>query len=261
LHNRRVVRHRSSFWPFALACLLAVSCGDANPTTPTPPASGTLSIAPQADLLTIGASAALQAMLTSPSGTSQAVAASWSTDDGRVAGVDRQGRVTALGSGSTSVRAAFEGLTAALAIRVVPDFAGTWSGSARVAACSSPVPAICQRDYAVGTAYVTRVTLVQSRDAVTATLYAPYPAALPTVPAPVVDATLSGRIELGGALPMTGVLVGSTPSSPPVGTIGDWRTAIDTTQPIQRGAYTEVTPGSGGITSITWELVGLTRTS
>jgi hypothetical protein len=75
----------------------------------------------------------------------------------------------------------------------------------------------------------------------------------------VVDATLSGRIDIGGRLPMTGTLVGPTPTAPPVGTINDWRTEIDTTQPVMRGTYTEVTTTTSGSTSITWEFVGLTR--
>lgn len=244
-----------------LCCAGFVACGsDTTPTTPSQPGAGTLAITPQSDFLTIGAVVTLQATLTDSSGVPRVVAADWSADDGRVVGIDRQGRMTALASGTTNVRAAFDQRTATLAVRVAPDFAGTWSGPARVTACTNPAPTICQRDYAVGTQFVTRVTLVQSRDQVVGTLYAPYPAALPTIPPAVVDATLSGRIDLGGQLPMIGALVGPTPTAPPVGTITDWRSEIDPTQPILRGSYTEVTTTTtGGASSIAWEFIGLTR--
>ena len=90
--------------------------------------------------------------------------------------------------------------------------------------------------------------------------YVPYPASLPTIPPLAVDATLTGRIDLGGPLPMTGTLVGSTPTAPAVGTIDDWRTEIDSTQPILRGRYTEVTT-SGTASSISWEFIGLSRST
>jgi len=260
-HNRRTMARRPSVYMIVLCCLGLVSCGSETPTNPSPPASGSLAITPQADFLTLGTAVTLQATFTPTTGAPRIVSASWSSDDGRVAAVDRDGRVTALAAGSTTVRAGFEQLTATLAVRAAPDFAGTWAGRARVAACSNPTPSICQRDYAIGTQYVVAVTLAQSRDQVVGTLYAPYLASLPTVPTPVVDGTLSGRIELGGTLPMTGVLVGPTPTSPPVGTLTDWRTQIDTTQPILRGGYTETMPVTGGISSITWEFIGLTRGS
>jgi hypothetical protein len=229
------------------------------PTNPSQP--GTLAITPQADFLAIGSVVTLQAVLTESSGTTRVVAADWSTADGRIAGIDRSGRLTALASGTTTVRAIFEQNTATLAVRVAPDFAGAWSGRARVTACSSPTPSVCQTDYAIGTQYVMRVTLVQSRDQVVGTLYVPYPAALATPPSPVVDGTLTGRIDINGRLPMTGTLVGPTPTSPSVGTIGNWQTEIDTTQPVLRGGYTEVTTAGTPTGSITWEFLGLTRVS
>jgi hypothetical protein len=241
-----------------LLAVSAIACGD-DSTTPTNPSQpGTFVISPQSDFLTIGTAVTLQASLTDSGGTARVVAADWSTLDGRIAAIDRSGRLTALASGTTTVRAVFEQQTATLEVRVAPDFAGAWSGRARVTACSHPTPSVCQVDYAVGTQYITRVTLVQSRDQVVGTLYVPYPASLTPIPPLVVDGTLSGRIDLGGRLPMTGTLVGPGPSSPAAGTIADWRTEIDTTQPVLRGSYTEVTT-TGGTSSISWEFIGLTR--
>jgi hypothetical protein len=241
-----------------LTCALVSACGDDSSTPTNPSQPGALVISPQTDFLTIGTVLTLQAAVTDSSGASRVVAADWSVEDGRVAGIDRSGRLTALGSGTTSVRAVFEQRTATLAIRVAPDYSGTWSGRARVTACSHPTPSVCQVEFAVGSQFVTRVMLSQSRDQVVGTLYVPYPAALSTVPPLVVDGTLSGRIEVGGGLPMAGVLVGPTPTSPAVGAIADWRTEIDTTQPILRGSYREAIT-SPTTSSISWELIGLTR--
>jgi hypothetical protein len=237
-------------------CAIAAACGSDSPTEPSP-TPGTLTIIGQTDFMTIGAVVTLQATLTST--TSATVAADWSTEDGRVAGIDRSGRLTALGSGTTNVRAVFEGKSATFAVRVAPNYAGTWEGRVRVTACVNPSPSVCQT-YSLGSQFVTRVTLVQNRAQVVGTLYQPYPANLPTIPQLTVDATLSGQIEVAGRLPMSGVLVGPTPTSPPVGVISDWRTEIDTTQPVLRGSYNEVTTtATSGPASISWEFVGLQR--
>jgi hypothetical protein len=241
-----------------LACVLTVpACGSDTPTDPSPnPTPGTLTITGQSDFMTTGSAVTLQATL---SGTpSSVVAADWSSDDGRVAAVDRSGRLTALGSGTTTVRASFEQKTASFAIRVAPNYAGTWEGRVRVTACTTPTTTACQA-YTAGSQFITRVTLVQNSAQVVGTLYQPVPASLPSIPQWVTDATLSGQIELAGRLPMTGVLVGPTPTSPSIGVISDWRTEIDSTQPILRGSYSEVITTTGSAATISWEFIGLTR--
>jgi hypothetical protein len=241
----------------ALACsVFAIACGSDTPTDPSPnPTPGTLTISGQTDFMTIGSAVTLQATL--PPSTS-AVAADWSTDDGRVAGIDRSGRLTALGSGTTTVRAAYQGNTANFAVRVAPNFAGTWEGRVRVTACTTPTTTACQA-YPTSAQFITRVTLVQNRAQVVGTLYQPVPASLPSIPQWLTDATLSGQIELAGRLPMTGILVGSTPTSPSIGVIANWATEIDTTQPILRGSYNEVITSTGSAATISWEFIGLQR--
>jgi hypothetical protein len=256
---------RALVFLLAVSCVALTACGDdtTTPTTPTQPGTNTLTIIGQTDFMLIGSVVTLQA--TRSATTSSVVAADWSSSDGRIAAIDRQGRLTAQASGTTTVRAVFENLSASFEVRVAPSYAGTWEGPARVVSCTNPTPTVCTGAYAPGTQFVTRVTLVQNRDQVVGTLYSPYPAVLPTIPPTipplVVDATLSGRIEIGGPLPMTGTLVGPTPTAPAVGTISNWRVVIDATQPILRGSYTEVTTATGtsGSASVAWEFVGLTR--
>jgi hypothetical protein len=244
-----------------MSCVALTACGDdtSSPTTPTQPGTNTLTIIGQTDFMLVGSVVTLQA--TRLPTTSSVVAADWSSSDGRIAAIDRQGRLTAQASGTTTVRAVFEDLSATFVVRVAPSYAGAWEGRARVVSCTNPTPTVCTGAYAPGTQFVTRVTLVQNRDQVVGTLYSPYPASLATIPPLVVDATLSGRIEIGGALAMTGTLVGPTPTAPAVGTISSWRTELDATQPILRGSYAELTTGTGtgGSASVAWEFIGLTR--
>ena len=145
------------------------------------------------------------------------------------------------------------------AVRVAPDFAGTWEGRVRVTACTTP------DDHRMSGLFArVRSSSRASRSSRTARRSS---ARSISRSRPVfrrfrsgsTDATLSGSIELAGRLPMTGVLVGPTPTSPSVGAIADWRTEIDTTQPILRGSYSEVITSTGSAATISWEFIGLTR--
>lgn len=246
---------RARILVLALVAAFTAACGSDSPTEPSPN-PGTLTIIGQTDFMTVGQAVTLQATL-SPT-TSATVAADWSTEDGRVAGIDRSGRLTALGSGQTNVRAVYQGNSATFAVRVAPNFAGTWEGRVRVVSCVSTVTTNCSA-FASGAQFLTRVTLVQNRAQVVGTLYQPVPASLPSIPQWTTDATLSGQIELAGRLPMTGVLVGPTPSAPSVGSIADWRSEIDTTQPILRGSYSEIITTTSNAATIAWEFLGLQR--
>ena len=241
---------------FVLASALTAGCGSDSPTEPSPSPGNTLTIIGQTDFMTIGQVVTLQATLTPT--TSAVVAADWSTEDGRVVGIDRNGRLTALGSGQTNVRAVYQGSSATFAVRVAPNYAGTWEGRVRVTACATTLTTACSA-YAAGSQFITRVTLVQNRAQVVGTLYQPVPASLPTIPPWVTDATLSGQIELAGRLPMTGILVGPTPTSSSIGAITDWRSEFDSVQPILRGSYNEAIASTGSAATIAWEFIGLQR--
>lgn len=239
-----------------LAVLLAISaCGeDSGPTSPSP-GTGTLTILPDTDFLTIGSSVTFQARLASDSTTPLPVLAEWSSEDGRIAAVDRQGRVTALASGTTTIRAFYQGHTATRTIRVAPGFAGTWSGPRRVAGCVHPDPLFCPANFPVGQQVDTRVVLTQDRDQVTGTfLFAP-PAATPS-------AAVSGVIAPDGRLTLSGPITapGTGVALEPVGTLTDWRVDLDPLQPILRGGFTEQrTDRDGTSWRVTWDVDGLIK--
>lgn len=240
-----------------IAVVFLASCGgsDESPTSPSP-GTGTLAIAPQTDFLTIGTSLVFEARLTEGTNAPRIVAADWSSQDGRVAAVDRQGRVTALASGTTTLRAVFDGRTATLDLRVAPNFAGTWTGQRRVVACLHPSPTVCSTTYPPGRQAATTLVLTQARERVTGLLTLAPPATSPS-------ASVTGDIAPGGQLVLTGTII-STPVSgatTTLGTLVDWRSEIDVVQPtIFRGSFVEQRSDSD-LTQwrVTWEFLGLIR--
>jgi hypothetical protein len=239
-----------------MAALGAASCGseDTPPTTPTPGAR--LAIVPQPDFLIVGSSVVLEARLTEGTSPPRVVAADWSSADGRVAAVDRSGRVSALASGATTIRATFGADTATLALRAAPDFAGTWSGNRRVVSCVHPRPDFCAATYPNNRIAATTMVLTQARDRVTGTLSLSPPLASPS-------SAISGAIAELGTLTLDGTII-STPSSgasTTLGTLADCRVDVDSVTGILRGSFAEArTDPDGTSWRVGWEIQGLSRT-
>jgi len=239
-----------------MAALCAASCGS-DETPPTSPTTGArLVIAPQPDFLTVGSSVVLEARLTEGTSPPRVVAADWASADGRVAAVDRTGRVSALAPGSTTIRATFGADTASLAMRAAPDFAGTWTGNRRVAACIHPRPDFCAATYPVNRIVATTLVLTQARDRVTGTLSLSPPLASPS-------SAVSGTIAELGNLTLNGAII-STPSSgasTTLGALADCRVEIEPGTGFLRGSFAEArTDADGTSWRVSWEIQGLTRT-
>jgi hypothetical protein len=237
------------------AALLVAACGsdDTPPTSPTP---GTrLAIAPQPDFLTVGSSVVLEARLTEGTTPARVVSADWSSSDGRVVAVDRTGRISALGPGSTTIRAVFGADAATLAMRAVPDYAGTWTGTRRVTGCVHPRPEVCAATYPINRVASTTLVLTQARDRATGTLSLSPPLASPS-------AAVSGTIAEPGGLTLDGTII-STPASgasSTLGTLADFRIEIEPATGIMRGSFAEArTDADGTAWRVTWEIQGLAR--
>lgn len=240
-----------------LVAALCAACGsdETPPTTPTPGTSR-LAIAPQPDFLTVGSSILLEARLTEGASPARVVPADWSSSDGRVVAVDRAGRITALGSGSTTIRAVFASDSATLPMRAVPNFAGAWTGTRRVVACIHPQPAVCAASYPVNRVVATTLTLTQARDRATGTLALSPPLTSPS-------AAVTGTVSEPGGLTLDGTII-STPASgasTTLGTLADFRVEVDAASGILRGSFTEArTDPDGTAWRVSWELQGLART-
>jgi hypothetical protein len=239
----------------AALCAACGSDSEPPPTTPTPGGSR-LAIAPQPDFLTVGSSIVLEARLTEGTSPARVVPADWSSSDGRVAAVDRAGRLTALGSGTTTIRAVFGSDSATLPMRALPTFAGAWTGNRRVAACIHPQPAVCAASYPVSRVTAVALTLTQARDRATGTLALSPPLASPS-------AAVTGTVSVPGGLTLDGTII-STPASgasTTLGTLADFRVEIEAATGLLRGSFAEArTDPDGTAWRVTWELQGLART-
>lgn len=251
-----MMRRLAQRFVVAGAILTAAACGSDSDPSPTNPSPGTsrLVIAPQADVLTVGTTIALEARLTTGT-TPQVVEAEWSSSDGRVVAVDRIGRITALAPGTTTIRAIHQSDSATLAVRALPDFAGTWSGPRRVSACVHPRPDVCAASYPLNRIVTTTLTLTQARDRATGTLLLSPPLASPS-------AAVTGTIDAAGRLTLDGTII-ATPASGATTTLGvlsDFRGDIDATG-IFRGSFVEArTDADGTGWRVSWDIQGLTRT-
>jgi len=240
-----------------MAALCAASCGSDEETPPTTPTPGArLAIAPQPDFLTVGSSVVLEARLTEGTTPPRVVPADWASTDGRVAAVDRSGRVSALAPGSATIRATFGADTASLAMRAAPDFAGTWTGNRRVVSCVHPRPDVCAAAYPTNRIVATTLVLAQARDRVTGTLSLSPPVASPS-------SAVSGTIAELGNLTLDGTII-STPSSgasTTLGTLADCHVEITPGTGILRGSFAEARTDSDGTNwRVSWEIQGLART-
>jgi hypothetical protein len=236
------------------AALIAGACGSDSPTDPTPGPSR-LAIVPQADFLAVGVSIVLEARLTDGTAPPRVVTAEWSSSDGRVAAVDRSGRVTGLAPGTTTIRAVAGSDTATLSLRAVPDYAGTWTGSRRVTACNHPRPEFCPAAYPVNAVVPMTLTLTQSNDRTSGTLRLSPPLASPS-------SAVTGTITEQGRLTLEGTIV-STPAtgaSTTLGTLANFSTDIEPATKILRGSFSEQRVDADGTRwTVSWDLQGMTK--
>ena len=197
----------------------------------------------------------LEARLTEGTSPARVVPADWSSSDGRVVAVERTGRVTALAAGTTTIKAVFGNDSTTLAVRVAPDFAGTWTGPRRITSCVHPKPEVCATSYPTNSVVQTVLVLTQARDRVSGTL------SFSLLPAPRTSA-VTGSISDSGRLTLDGAII-STPAtgaSTTLGALADWRTEIETTTGILRGSFVEArTDADGTSWRVSWEIQGLTR--
>jgi hypothetical protein len=131
----------------ALALLLAgmiSACGD-DPGGPTP-TPGRLEIVSAPEVLLVGHQHHLAAAMVFPDGSSTPVTAVWSILH-PFAQVETSGVLTGVSNGETQLQAAFAGQVAVRPVRVAPDYAGAWNGTATITSCgrdaSFPVVTFC----------------------------------------------------------------------------------------------------------------------
>jgi hypothetical protein len=103
-----------------------VACN--GPTSPTAGGTPVLAIEPTLSAMKVGQTAPLRAVQRLPDGTQRSAVAAWTSDAPTVIAADSNGVLSARTTGSASILASADGLTASLRLESVPDASGDWSG-------------------------------------------------------------------------------------------------------------------------------------
>jgi hypothetical protein len=161
---------------FSLVGLLACGGSNSTPTTPTTPTPATqsISVTVAAPVLQ-GLTAQASAVATLSNGTTQAITTGFRSDVPAVATVTDSGLVTGVSTGGANIYVISGGQQGTKNIRVVPNYAGSWSGSYYVTGCSQSGAYAtfnyCSSDFSTNSVFPYNMSLTQSLDTVTGTFY------------------------------------------------------------------------------------------
>jgi len=218
---------------------LIIACRSSTGPSPLPspaPASDTLVIVPAITGLKVGETQTLNAVIVPGQ---RSVAPSWSTDAADVVTIQPDGVVHGARLGSSTIHAVYQALSASLALRVVPDYSGSWSGQYHVTGCVRAAgngPDNCKFDLAAGGSVLPfAFTLGQNGDAPTGTLQF-----MDNTGQQVVETgPVSGTIDTLNALSLAGTTYTTDPSEPRQRTLSGWSTSLATDGGMV-GRFTEI---------------------
>ena len=162
----------------------------------------------------------------------------WSVDPSGILTVDRQGKVTAIASGTARVIATAAGRSAFANVRAVPDFTGNWSGNFIITGCTGhydfrgcPRMMFSQSDGS-RIQYAFSLSLSQVQDQVTGTLREIFTTATRETP-------MRGFVRLSGALVMEASV--PQPEIAPL-QILNWSSTINAARTQMSGGFTKIEP-------------------
>jgi hypothetical protein len=119
---------------------VCVSCGSSPaptaPTTPTPTPSAT-SVTLTVNAPAVGSTVQATATATLSNGTTVPITSGFGGDASGVATVSGSGAITGVASGPVTVWADYQGVRGSKLLHVLPNYAGTFSGSYSVDGCQS----------------------------------------------------------------------------------------------------------------------------
>lgn len=173
--------------------LTLAACGGSSSNPYSPAADPSVAVSSPNGPLFIGSTTQFDARETLRDGTTRvASSASWSSDRPQIASVSTQGMVTAVAAGEATIFADVNGVRGSLAIRVFPNFAGSWLGREVAVSCidSGALTGFCSLSGIVGEVFSHSSTFTQSLASVTAVLQTDDGQ----------HATMSGTITIDGGL-------------------------------------------------------------
>jgi hypothetical protein len=209
------------------ALVLVGGCGKKNAgpgtsTTPTPvaPTVVGLTLSPAFDLIMLAATQPVTATASFSDGSSSGVTPTWSVSPAQVATVSG-GTITATAAGEATITADYQGARATRQIRVLPNFAGQWTGRFRIASCTDALDfrGVCDGED-LTTFYRIAAALTQNVSDVSGTV-STYEDA-PT--------HVNGTISVDGTLNLSGPLSYSIGGIAFEERIADWRTTTANNQ-------------------------------
>jgi len=179
-------------------------CKKKLPTQPDIPlvTMKSITITSSSAILYIGTTEMFTAMVTMSDGSTKSVLGGvWSTDNPSVATVGSgTGQVTIVGSGMVNIFVDYEGKQGSKAIRGLPNYQGTWTGTYSIDSCDATgdffATGFCDL-FPSGTVAPTDLVLTQIEDQVTGRLY------LGTLSADAI-----GPVQTNGQLTLTGKVEG-----------------------------------------------------
>jgi Bacterial Ig-like domain (group 2) len=120
------------------ACLLGATCGGSHgPTAPTTATISSLAVSSPNSTIFIGATEQLTATATLSNGSTATPAGTWGSDAPAVATVSASsGLVMGVGAGEATIYFDNMGRRATKVVRVLPNYAGIWSGLYVVTSCT-----------------------------------------------------------------------------------------------------------------------------
>jgi len=204
--------------------LLVAGC-DNNPSTPTSPSGGSLQITTTQPTLRASATTTL---VVSGSNGVPVTNATWTSTDTSVLTVSPLGVATAIRAGRVTVTATSGTATGTLAMRVVPDYQGTWSGGLarqQLTCSASSSSPLCIPGASTSGTLTLRIT--QTGDQLTGTLV---DSAEPTLTVP-----LTGQVQADDQLALAGV--GPTPVQTVRVEVTTLRATIDAALGTMTGSY------------------------
>ena len=235
---------------FLAACLVAATigvgaCGDddtpAAPTTTTP----TASISPGTTVYQIGQTQTLT--LTAQTTPTNVV---WSSSNPNVMTVDSGGNVEAVGVGAATITASADAnLSATLSVQIVPIYQGTWTGTAKILACTDLAGFLsagyCARN--LGAVNTITLTLTQNAASVSGSI-------TKTEGANLLNGSITGPIGAGGDITLTGNLAGLANGSNLQLSVISWNSLADGTSMTGSWAGNITSPQILGIATLQWSL-------
>jgi hypothetical protein len=254
-------------WPASAIALVSavtlIACGSSGSsslTAPgTVPGSGAtptttaLSVTFSGSTIFIGESGQFEAREALSNGTSRtATGVAWTSQNANVATVSPAGLVTGVAAGETTIAAEANGARSTLAVRVLPNFGGAWTGSEVATGCedSGAFTGFCVELGLVGDVFRHASVFTQTGTTVTAVLTTGDDTSVTATGIVVVDGELS--------LPSAPIL----PADPElIGQVENWRSRADVPGKMT-GTYTlaVTVPGVSGSVRVAIGLQNVVKT-